>query len=152
MKSQLFYIYNYSMVKVRRFSWRCCLCCIVLLIYVILFCEPAMTTTKLPLVGWLKFFELNWIELNIHRSDYSAVWLLHDWCHVELLSSRREFCGHVVSTENWPWRRKFSRRFFRDSNVRYLDHESVALPLGHLRSPQLLGGAVKLVCTSECPL
>ena len=27
-----------------------------------LFYKPTMTTTKLPLVGWLKFFELNWIE------------------------------------------------------------------------------------------
>ena len=41
------------MVKVRLF-----VCCIVLLT-VCIFYEPAMTTTKLPLVGWLKF--LNWI-------------------------------------------------------------------------------------------
>ena len=45
MKSQLFYIYNYTMVKVRLF-----VCCIVLLTLCI-FYEPAMTTTKLPLVG-----------------------------------------------------------------------------------------------------
>ena len=32
--------------------------------------------------------------LNIHRSGilYSPVWLLHDWCHVKLLPSRRTFC------------------------------------------------------------
>ena len=60
MKSQLFYIYNYTMVKVRLFSWWCCVCCIVLLtLCSFFFYEPAMTTTKLPLVGWLKFF-LNW--------------------------------------------------------------------------------------------
>ena len=29
--------------------------------------QPAMTTTKLPLVGWLKFF--NWIELNWEEED-----------------------------------------------------------------------------------
>ena len=47
-----------------------------------IFYEPAMTTTKLPLVGWLKFFlnwiELNWIEMmmmiiNIIISDYFFV-------------------------------------------------------------------------------
>ena len=32
-----------------------------------------------------------------------------------------------VSTESWPWRRKFSRRSCRDSNPRPFDHESGAL-------------------------
>ena len=32
-----------------------------------------------------------------------------------------------VSTESWPWRRKFSRRSSRDSNPRPFDHESGAL-------------------------
>ena len=32
-----------------------------------------------------------------------------------------------VSTENWPWRRKFSRRSNGDSNPRPFDHESGAL-------------------------
>ena len=32
-----------------------------------------------------------------------------------------------VSTENWPWRRKFSRRSCRDSNPGPFDHESDAL-------------------------
>ena len=53
-QEQLFYIYNYTMVKVRLFCWWCCVCCIVLLTSCILFLcfyEPAMTTTKLPLVG-----------------------------------------------------------------------------------------------------
>ena len=49
-------IYNYTMVKVRLFCWWCCVCCIVLLTLCIFFNEPAMTTTKLPLVGWLKLF------------------------------------------------------------------------------------------------
>ena len=35
--------------------------CFIVLLHI--FYEPAMTTTKLPLVWWLKF--LNWIELNI---------------------------------------------------------------------------------------
>ena len=30
--------------------------------------------------------------LNIILCDYSAVWLLHGWCHAELLPSRRTFC------------------------------------------------------------
>ena len=30
--------------------------------------------------------------LSIHRSGYSAVYLLHGWCRVELLPSRRTFC------------------------------------------------------------
>ena len=42
-----------------------------------------------------------------------------------------------VSTESWPWRRKFSRRSSRDSNPRLFDHESGALttelsPLSYL--------------------
>ena len=60
MKSQLFY--NYTMVKVRLFCWWCCVCCIVLLTLCCcflfsVFYEPAPwpATTKLPLVGWLKF-------------------------------------------------------------------------------------------------
>ena len=32
-----------------------------------------------------------------------------------------------VSTESWPWRRKFSRRSCRDSNLRPSDHGSGAL-------------------------
>ena len=38
--------------------------------------EPAMTTAKLPLVGWLKFLnwiELNWIELNFRGGKIWAV-------------------------------------------------------------------------------
>ena len=31
----------------------------------LLFYEPAMTTTKLPLVGWLQFFELNSVEMAV---------------------------------------------------------------------------------------
>ena len=27
---------------------------------------------------------------------YSAVWLLHGWCHVKLLSSRQMFCVHII--------------------------------------------------------
>ena len=52
----MFCIYNYAMVKLRLF---CLLYCSLNLC---IFYEPATTTTKLPLVGWLKF--LNWIELN----------------------------------------------------------------------------------------
>ena len=59
MKSQLFYIYNYTMVKVRLFFF---FFFGIVLLTVCIFYEPAMTTTKLPLVGWLKF--LNWTELN----------------------------------------------------------------------------------------
>ena len=32
--------------------------------------------------------------LNIHQSGYSAVWLLHGWCHMELLPSWYKFCIH----------------------------------------------------------
>ena len=69
------------MVKVRLFCWWSCVCCIVLLTFVFfclvfcLFYELAMTTTKLPLVGWLKFFwiELNWIEHAQWRNNYFRV-------------------------------------------------------------------------------
>ena len=32
--------------------------------------------------------------LNIHRSGYSPVWLLHGWCHMKMLPSRRKFSVH----------------------------------------------------------
>ena len=32
--------------------------------------------------------------LNIHWSGYSALWLLHGWCHVKPLPSRGTFCVH----------------------------------------------------------
>ena len=44
-----------------QLKWYSFVCCIVLLTLCI-FYEPAITTTTLPLVGWLKF--LNWIELK----------------------------------------------------------------------------------------
>ena len=53
------------MVKVRLFCWCCCICCIVLLTLCIIIYEPAMTTTKFPLVGWLQCFELNWTEKSL---------------------------------------------------------------------------------------
>ena len=37
---------------------------------------------------------------NIHRKgvvSYSAVWLLHGWCHVKLLPSRRTICVHQTT-------------------------------------------------------
>ena len=36
--------------------------------------------------------------LNIHWSAYSVVWLLHDWCYVKLLPSRRTFCPHHTTS------------------------------------------------------
>ena len=38
--------------------------------------------------------------LNIHRRgvvSYSAIWLLHGWCHVKLLPSRRTICVHQTT-------------------------------------------------------
>ena len=42
-----------TMVKVRPFCWRSCVCCCIVLFNCMysLFYEPSMTTTKLPLVG-----------------------------------------------------------------------------------------------------
>ena len=54
------------------------------------------------------------------------------------------YCGNTgvegipkitVSTESWPWRRKFSRRSCRDSNPRPFNHESGALTTDLSRSP-----------------
>ena len=40
-----------------------------------------MTTTKLPLVGWLKFFELNWIEIcGIHHTSVASNIYLSNTC------------------------------------------------------------------------
>ena len=43
-----------------------------------------------------------------------------------------------ISTESWPWRRKFSSRSCRDSNQRSFSHESSALPLRRCFSFQFL--------------
>ena len=60
--------------------------CIVLL--------PAPDQTHCALVicnsEWVTYFTER--ILNSHRSGYSAVRLLHGWCHVKRLPSRRTFC------------------------------------------------------------
>ena len=53
---------------------------------------------------WLRSRHVQlWRTLTLHSAffeyplkwcAYSAVWLLHGWCHVKLLSSRRTFCVH----------------------------------------------------------
>ena len=43
-----------------------------------------------------------------------------------------------VSTENWPWRRKFSRHSCRDLNPQLFSHESGALTTELSPSPQLV--------------
>ena len=56
--------------------------------------------------------------------DLLCVTMYHgDWTDTEIR----------VITESWPWRRKFSRRFCRDSNPRPFDHESIALPQSYPR-------------------
>ena len=37
--------------------------------------------------------------MNSHWSGYSAVLLLHDWCHVKLLPSRRQLCVHYTTIQ-----------------------------------------------------
>ena len=54
-----------------------------------------------------------------------------------------------VRTENWPWRRKFSRRSCRDSNPRPFGHESVDLALGYSRYPCSLGTLLSLALTHD---
>ena len=43
---------------------------------------------------WMNDCSFTQRVLNIHWSCYSAVWLLHGWCHVKPLPSRRKFCVH----------------------------------------------------------
>ena len=116
---------------------------------------------------------------------YSAVLLLHGWCHVKLLPSQCTFCAHHtamhqftvlfeatyyiyicvfscnlppvllaewpwsfacycsnmgrggwngcwrVSTESWPWGRKFAHHSWWDLNLQPFDHESGTLPMGY---------------------
>ena len=60
MKSQLFYIYNYTMVKVRSFCWWCCVCCIVLFalsFLVCLFLRSRHDHNKIAPCGMIKVFE-----------------------------------------------------------------------------------------------
>ena len=69
------YIYNYTMVKGRLVVSCLLYCslnfmCVCFLFLFCLFYEPAKTTTKLPLVGWLKFFL---IELNRSPNKMSMV-------------------------------------------------------------------------------
>ena len=63
MKSQLFYSYNYTMVKVRLFRWWCCVCCPVLLTLCLekkkMFTSPPWPQQNCPLWDDQSF----WIEL-----------------------------------------------------------------------------------------
>ena len=43
---------------------------------------------------WMNDHSFTQHVLNIHQSGYSAVWLLHGWCHMELLPSWYKFCIH----------------------------------------------------------
>ena len=121
------------MVKVRLFRWWCCVCCIVLLTLWFLLAffflnEPAMTTIKLPLVGWLKFFlnriELNWIKLNwietwergymvCESATITIFWLvliLKDGRSAEFLAFIRLVVTRQWSFSPilWPWHTRFS--------------------------------------------
>ena len=40
---------------------------------------------------WIAFYSAFWIYT---QSGYGAIWLLHGWCHVKLLPSRRTYCVH----------------------------------------------------------
>ena len=66
-------------------------CCIVLLTWCI-FYEPAMTTTKLPLVGWLEFLNLiEWTETAVSQYElwkWNAV--IYTW--ELLLDTFKSFC------------------------------------------------------------
>ena len=42
---------------------------------------------------WMSHCSFTQRVLNVHRSGYSAVWLLHGWCHVKLLPFWRMFCA-----------------------------------------------------------
>ena len=70
MKSQLFYIYNYTTVKVRLVCWWCCVCCIVLLMYFLYFLRARHDHNTIAPRGMIKVFltELNWI-------DFGDVWV-----------------------------------------------------------------------------
>ena len=76
MKSQLFYIDNFTMVKVNLFYWWCCVCCIVLLtlwgVFFFFFFRARHDHNKIAPCGMIKGFliELNWI------APYSACPLL----------------------------------------------------------------------------
>ena len=51
--------------------------------------------------------------LNIHRSGCSAVWLLHGWCHVKLLSFQRKFCAHHTTMYKFTASLNFIRSHIR---------------------------------------
>ena len=62
------------------------------------------------------------------------------------------YCGNTgggtdteirVSTESWPWRRRFSRRSCRDSNPRPFNHDSGALTTELFPLPNTLATTVK---------
>ena len=85
-----------------------------------------------------------------HVASCKDIRMVHVTCHLHFFT---RYCGNTgggtdteirVSTESWPWRRKFARRSCRDSIPRLFNHESGALttelfPLPVLwRSAQIL--------------
>ena len=48
---------------------------------------------------WVTFYSAFWISTAV--VNYSAVWLLHGWCHVKLPPSRRTFCVHHTTTHQF---------------------------------------------------
>ena len=56
-----------------------------------------LLSSRMPL--WMSDCSFTQRVLNSHWSCYSAVWLLHVWCHVKPLPSRRKLCtpyNHVL--------------------------------------------------------
>ena len=80
MKSQLFYIHNFTMVKVSLFYWWCCVCYIVLLtlcIYIYIL-RARHDHNKIAPCGMIKVF-LNWIEYSLRWQPFYSVQLnAHD--------------------------------------------------------------------------
>ena len=101
----LWWSHNCSIfITMLRLKWDSFVCCIVLLTLGI-FYEPARTTTKLPLVGWLKF--LNWIELK--HTCTLPMWLWMKWrgklvhgCMVYTVLATRRQQFHVVPAVQQP--------------------------------------------------
>ena len=62
------------------------------------------------LADWLVSIRMRF-EYPLRWCTYSAVWLLHSWCHVKLLPSRRTLCVHPTTTHQFTT--LFSRNHIR---------------------------------------
>ena len=76
-------------------SWTMTYCCCWSLLYSAILCSPALTVhlSHVILNEWL-WLLIEHFKYPLKLCTYSAVCLLHSWCHVKLLLTQQKFCVH----------------------------------------------------------